>query len=343
MGIAASKATAVNTFRPGIVVTLDALGTIYRFREPITTQYLKVAGRCGLQAQIQDSDLNKAFRKSFKEISAEYPNFGKGVLNSPRRWWKTVVNDAFRQVVDEKQIPDHLGDELYDHFKSSAAYEIYPDVKPFFSTMRELKQQWSKKDDPVLYVGVISNSDPRVKSVLQSLGLRIGYDHIPATEGLKDRVDRAGSDYVDIMKSSWHNAYDPLNDVDFLVTSYQANAEKPNTRIFDYADTLSGLVYASEIEQQREDFTATFDTLRFKLGIGNRLKDLGQWTYIHIGDDYEKDYVGARDHGFEVMHLVREGEQEAIEGATTVKTLEEAAVMIKIMANSVGKERDPDA
>ncbi len=339
MGIGSSK---VAQPRPGIVVTLDALGTIYKFREPITTQYVKVAARCGMKKEdIRQSDLGKAFLKSFREISDEYPNYGKGQLGSPRAWWKTVVNDAFARVVDDAEIPDHLGDELYNHFTSSAAYELYPDVKPFFASMRELKQQYSKPDDPPVFVGVISNSDPRVKSVLQSLGLRVGIDSMPKAEGPRERASRTGPDMSEIMKSVWHHAYNPLNDVDFLSTSYEASAEKPNADIFSHAATLANVNFASKLEQQQEDWTPSFQTMKLKVQITRQLNTIKESKFIHIGNDYEKDYVGAEEIGLDALHLARDGDgEEVIEGANTVTDLYQAAAAVRIVADQELRRRD---
>jgi len=331
MGVGSSR---VIQPRPGIVVTLDALGTIYKFREPITTQYIKVAGRCGLKEDdIRKEDLSKAFLKSFKEISDEYPNYGKGQLSSPRAWWKTVVNDAFRRVVDEAQIPEHLGDELYNHFTSSAAYELYPDVQPFFASMRELKRQFSRPDDPPVFVGVISNSDPRVKSVLQSLGLRVGIDAMPKMESPRERASRTGADMAEIMKSVWHDAYNPLNDVDFLATSYEASSEKPDAEIFSHAATLANVNFASKLEQQVEDWTPSFQTMKLKVQMTMQMNTIKESKFIHIGDDYKKDYAGAEDVGLDALHLVREGEgHEVVEGANAVTDLYQAAAAVRIIA-----------
>lgn len=332
MGIAQST---IPNIRPGVVVTLDALGTLYKFREPISKQYIKVAQRCGLQASIEEDDLDKAFRKSFKDISTEYPNYGKDQLSSPRAWWKTVVNDAFRQVVDESKIPDHLGEEMYDHFTSSAAYELYPDVKPFFASMRELKQEWSKRDDPPIMVGAISNSDPRVRNVFQSLGLRVGIDRMLSPQDVKERTSRVAIDYHNVMKSPWHDVYNPLNDIDFLATSYQAGYEKPHSGIFAHAQSLAAQNFISKLEQQQEDHTPSLKNLKNKLALPMQLEPIQRSMYIHIGDEYKKDYLGAEDAGFEAMHLVREGEgQHVVDGTTVVSDLEEAAAAIRVLARA---------
>ena len=338
MGMSASTPVAAS-----YVITLDALGTLYKFREPIATQYIKVAGRCGLKASLAEDELSKAFKNSFKSISSEYPNYGKGQLSSPRAWWKTLVNDAFRQVVDEKEIPDHLGEELYSHFTSSAAYELYPDVKPFLASMRGLKQQYADPYGPNVFIGVVSNSDPRVKGILQSLGLRVGMTKAPEAEAI---TARAQQEWSEIMKSPWHDSFDALNDVDFLVTSYEADAEKPDQDIFAYAAELASLNYISKIEQVRGDNEPGRTTFMEKLKLpGYAVKFRNSAKYIHIGDDFDKDYRGARDvtiDDWDALYLARQGEAEPVENATTVTDLGEAATAIRIMAEQ-HLTRKPDA
>ncbi|KAK5106439.1 hypothetical protein LTS08_000558 [Lithohypha guttulata] len=346
MGIGASSPAR---FQPGLVVTLDALGTLYKFRQPLEKQYIKVAGRCGLRAPIKDEDLSSAFKKSFRAISTEYPNYGKGQLSSPRAWWKTVVNDAFRQVVDENEIPDHLGEELYDHFTSSAAYELYPDVHPFFASMRELKQRYPRSEDPIVLVGVVSNSDPRIKAILQSLGLRCGWASGPIPETTRERWNRTTNqngvpDVGEAMKSPWYGAWSQSNEVDFIASSYDADAEKPDPDIFNHARMLCDLNIASRFEQEWKDWRPSLNYIKHKLKIQRRIEAVNEnSTFIHIGDEYLKDYGGALYGGFEPLLLKRDGsgpvppqKWDNVTGtdtSTVISDLEQAAVAIRIIAD----------
>lgn len=336
MGIGASKTASM---RPGVIVTLDAQGTIYRFREPIARQYLKVAERCGLTEKIEEDELKQAFRESFKEISKEYPNYGRGQLASPNAWWKTLVNDTFRQVVDDSKIPDRLGEEMYDHFTSAAAYELYPDVQPFLASMRELKAEWPSADDPPVFVGVVSNGDPRVKNILQNLGLRVGIHGLPDPPNFSERINKdamdatKASDLQQIMKSPWFDDYNKLNDIDFLATSYEADAEKPDPKIFDFAGSVASVVFASKLEQARTDWTPSVETMRFKWQIQKTIRSLEQATCIHIGDDYEKDYEGAMSAAWNPVYLARDGVNEHHKDAVSVTNLGEAAAAVRLMVN----------
>ena len=90
---------------------------------------------------------------------------------------------------------------------------MYPDVLPFFKALRQKKatshgdSAWS---EPI--VGVITNSDDRVPSILSSLGLQVG-------------LWRYGDD-------SW-TSIKPNDDIQFVLMSYDIGLEKPNSGIFD--------------------------------------------------------------------------------------------------------------
>lgn len=64
-------------------------------------------------------------------------------------------------------------------------------------------------------------------------------------------------------------------------------------------------------------------TIQFRRGNSN-------YAWIHIGDDYEKDYEGAKDFGFDSLLLDRDGDHTGKENL--VSSLEEAGQIINIMA-----------
>ena len=90
---------------------------------------------------------------------------------------------------------------------------MYPDVLPFFESLRQMKatshgdSAWSK---PV--VGVITNSDDRVPSILSSFGLQVG-------------LCRHGNDAQALFKAE--------DDINFVMLSYDIGFEKPGSEMFD--------------------------------------------------------------------------------------------------------------
>ncbi|KAK4547774.1 hypothetical protein LTR36_000732 [Oleoguttula mirabilis] len=72
------------------------------------------------------------------------------------------------------------------------------------------------------------------------------------------------------------------HDVDFSVMSYDVGHEKPDKRIFDAAEGM----------------------LKSLPGAGD--SDLNAWDKVYIGDEYEKDVVGARDAGWYAVLINRD-------------------------------------
>jgi len=118
-------------------------------------------------------------------------------------------------------------------------------------------------------IGIVTNSDARVPSILSSLGLVVG----PLCYGGPDSRAQSLSDCKSIE-----------NDIDFVVTSYDVGHEKPDSRIFGAARELAGEM----------------------LGRGVTLDD---FECVHVGDEVAKDVYGARGAGWKGVRLVRELEE----------------------------------
>ena len=90
---------------------------------------------------------------------------------------------------------------------------MYPDVLPFFRALRQIKAP-SHGDaawfEPI--VGVITNSDDRVPSILSSFGLQVG-------------LSRHGKECQTSFKVE--------DDINFVMMSYDVGSGKPDIEIFD--------------------------------------------------------------------------------------------------------------
>ena len=103
-----------------------------------------------------------------------------------------------------------------------------------FEDLRRTKRQSTvEAAAPELTIGVITNSDDRVPSVLSSLGLEVGRRRYGLTE----------------------EALDPRSnmedDVDFVVMSYDVGHEKPSREIFDAAKQLVRSNWGSSNQEDR--------------------------------------------------------------------------------------------
>ena len=187
----------------------------------------------------------------------------------------------------------------------------------------------------MLMLGIIANSDQGVRRVLQNLGLRVGTSEddrrLSRLEIVKYTVRRAKAMPLDDMKI-WHDVWSLRHDSDFLVTSYDEGYEKPDRRPFESAHSLAVDNVLSRAEQLKELRQAGF-----KAKLQGGLEVIGHahrvdLAWIHAGDDYEKDYVGATELGHDAFHLVRDGAGKAIvEGARTIASLMDLVPIVNLM------------
>lgn len=106
-------------------------------------------------------------------------------------------------------------------FSSSQGYELEPHVLDFFHQLQNIKTSDPQKDFS-LTVGVITNSDDRVPSVLSSLGLGVGHRR----HGMSLKTQPPDLNHEDI---------------NFVTMSYDVGFEKPDSRIFDAARELGSI------------------------------------------------------------------------------------------------------
>jgi FMN phosphatase YigB (HAD superfamily) len=312
---------------PGMLVTLDAFGTLYRPKEPIAVQYLKIARQFGADENINTADLERSFRTAFKSNYAKHPNYGKADKMTPEKWWESVVVDTFSpHLGGPERVPDGMAHRLYQHFSGRAAYELYADVIPFLKAVRPLRHQMMH-GGPGFVLGVITNSDDRVPGILRSLGVRVAaLDHLHSNLlnpiQMMRTLRRAKDEHAPGPNDRLH-VYDIDNEFDFVQTSYDAGCEKPHSKIFQNADLWATVVFSWRKDQNFNE-------------VAKDALSVNDWAKIHVGNDYHKDYEGARDAlgpGFEALHLDRELDPSS-KADYQITSLSELATYINLMYKS---------
>ncbi|KAJ5372421.1 hypothetical protein N7517_004427 [Penicillium concentricum] len=284
-----------------LLLTFDAFGTLFHPRLPVPEQYAATAHQFGLsRTTVTPDKLETAFRDTFRAQAHRYPNYGRadvlrGQYGGPRQWWEEVIRGSFGRVLSaengemrpehpKEHIPDGMVEALLDRFAGSEGYALYDDVLPFFRRLRKLKSAHKWSFDRIV-VGVVSNSDDRVPAVLKSLGLTVGDMRadqdkssmdLPGFEGRSITKDDAGEYDKD------HEDHNMDLDIDMVITSYEAGQEKPHRLIFDVA--------------RRQSLKVARPWLTSKT----------KFRSVHVGDDFKKDYQGARDAGWESYLLPRD-------------------------------------
>jgi FMN phosphatase YigB (HAD superfamily) len=153
-----------------------------------------------------------------------------------------------------EELPAELAPKLLHRFWSNEGYELQPGASEVLQHIRESSA--NAKNFEQIVVGVITNSDPRVPDVLSSLGLNIG--------PLRYRTTPPH-------QSNTQQKYD----VDFSVMSYDVGHEKPKVKIFRAAEEM-------------------LDSALNARGDTSTSRDPKAWEKIYVGDEYDKDVVGAR-------------------------------------------------
>ena len=128
------------------------------------------------------ASLDASFRKAYKSVDGEYPNFGSGAGLDHDGWWRMVVEKTFEGALGggggggggeegeslygrAMELLEEGGEvypQLVDHFTSDRAYGVYPDVRPALDGLGSHEG---------LVVGIVTNMTARVNSTLASLDL----------------------------------------------------------------------------------------------------------------------------------------------------------------------------
>ncbi|KAH8703220.1 hypothetical protein BGW36DRAFT_393627 [Talaromyces proteolyticus] len=270
-----------------LLLTFDAFSTLFHPRRPVSELYASVGRSFGLpESKLTSTRLESAFRTAFKAQSKAHPNYGRdevlrGQYGGPRQWWSDLLKDTFSAVLNENtDLPNGMIEKLLEVFASKEGYALYDDVEPFFRGLQSFKAANNVFD--YIVTGVISNSDDRVPAVLKSLGLSIGN-----TRADRDRssMELPGFEQSD---TNAKHPYSAENDIDMVVTSYEAGQEKPHRLIYDIAARQAKHFLAAATTSDN-DFT---------------------WTRIHTGDDLQKDCIGAKDAEWTSFLLTRDVQNE---------------------------------
>ncbi|KAJ5885173.1 hypothetical protein N7495_009683 [Penicillium taxi] len=299
-----------------LLLTFDAFDTLFHPRQPVPEQYVLTANEFGLSGSaLTPQKFKAAFKHVFHKQVTLYPNYGRadvlcGKYGGPRQWWEEVIRRSFTHAlsadstqksdIENTHLPDGLVDALLNRFAGAEGYMLYPDVAPFFARMREFRASQVKggRFNNVI-IGVISNSDDRVPAVLKALGLRVSDMRADQDRssvelpGFEERSTEKESGTQESIPSiaNQYSRPDSGNDLDLIITSYEAGAEKPNRLIFDVA--------------RRQALLMALDGENFPRGTPTNLDEHGAWTCVHVGDDYQKDYIGAIDAGWQSYWLPR--------------------------------------
>ena len=145
------------------VIFLDAVGTLFGVQGSVGEIYRQMALEFGVDASAES--LNKAFFQSFKASEPlEFPEANAHeVTELEFQWWQAIAQETFANVGVAEQFGNFTAffADLYAHFATAEPWYVYPDVLPAL-------EQWQEEN---ITLGIISNFDSRLYTVLKALGL----------------------------------------------------------------------------------------------------------------------------------------------------------------------------
>ncbi|MBE9078113.1 HAD-IA family hydrolase [Romeria aff. gracilis LEGE 07310] len=145
------------------VIFLDAVGTLFGVKGTVGLVYSDLARTAGVE--VDPATLDWAFHKSFAAAEKmAFPDVpATNVPGLEYRWWRTIVRQTFERARGLEQFADFdtFFDDVYTYFTTAAPWQVYPDTLPSL-------QRWQGMG---IELGIISNFDSRLYSVLEALGM----------------------------------------------------------------------------------------------------------------------------------------------------------------------------
>ncbi|ODV62272.1 Dpi35p ASCRUDRAFT_20059, partial [Ascoidea rubescens DSM 1968] len=252
------------------IISFDAFGTLYTPIKPSVTQYYEIASLPYYNYHKPLAQLNKDFGVYFKYLYKKYPNYGKysNIFEHADYWWAYLIRKLFEPYVVSNKFLNHLLNDL-----TFNAYSTFDDLKYISRKLKDIDlnnynneignmEKMKTKDNKIIFV-VISNGDPRVKLILDSL--KLSYK-----------------------PNQNHNSQSFFNE-NFVFISYDIDLFKPDKKFFDYV--LKSLISKGLIINYDNNNIENLQIL---------LKSC--W---HIGDEYGKDVLGAKNAGWNAILVDR--------------------------------------
>lgn len=152
------------------VVFFDAADTLFHVHGSVADIYLRHALQFGFsQAPDSLAAIKQAFSRAFRE--APPPIFAATepaqIKQSERLWWFDIVHNVFYRVGMFERFDDFF-ERVFEVFEDPGSWRLFPETA---STLVQLKAQGVE-------LGIISNFDSRLFSVMRGLGIEQAFDTV---------------------------------------------------------------------------------------------------------------------------------------------------------------------
>jgi putative hydrolase of the HAD superfamily len=152
------------------VIFFDAAGTLFHVKGSVADVYLAHAEKYGVK---RTPELRDALKAAFARAFADAPppafavNDSKEIKQCERLWWFDVVHNVWYRVGMFEEFDDYF-EEVFDAFGGPAYWTPYPET---LGVLKGLKEQGYE-------LGIVSNFDSRLFTILRGLGLAELFDTV---------------------------------------------------------------------------------------------------------------------------------------------------------------------
>ncbi|XP_059618373.1 rhythmically expressed gene 2 protein-like [Phlebotomus argentipes] len=147
------------------LITFDITDTLLRFRTAPAVQYAKVASEFGYP-NVDQTNIAANFPRHFRQMVEKFPIFGyhhPGEIGGWKDWWQQLVIRVFE--ASNANIPSSdlkkIANYLVVSYGTSECWRRCSSAEHLVGDIKQLNK----------VVGVITNSDPRIRDVVKSLEL----------------------------------------------------------------------------------------------------------------------------------------------------------------------------
>ena len=156
--------------QPIRVVFFDAAETLFHINGSVAEIYLQHAIRYGFRQNPGSLEsIRQAFNRAFRDapppvFSATEPS---QIKQSERLWWFDIVHNVFYRVGMFERFDDFF-EKVFEVFELPASWKLFPDTQSTLTKLRERR----------IELGIISNFDSRLFTILRGLGIEPFFDTV---------------------------------------------------------------------------------------------------------------------------------------------------------------------
>ena len=147
-------------------IFFDAAGTLFHLPKSVGEHYAAVAREQGVE--LSPDALDRAFLRAWRQAPFRFAVDGARD-DDDKRWWRELVDLVLAACgnVPPDFDRESFFESAYQHFAQPGVWALYPDVP---DVLHELTSRFE--------LGIISNFDRRLYTILEHLGIAPFFDHV---------------------------------------------------------------------------------------------------------------------------------------------------------------------